>query len=262
MLEKNQYPQFFIRKKDEAKVRKEIGSVMNMEFAKAVSSQGFEVVKNALSRIVNEAISNPSNGGLSVLPETIEILFYGAKKQPDLLDSLLSLSSGSSKVVEHSINVLSIATQYCFFKGFPDDKVKNICLCALLHDIGTSGIDKTIIETDKKITEKEYLKYKKHTVLGFKQLQQYPSFDRSVEVTALEHHELLDGSGYPKGTTQISFEAMVIGLIDTYESLKYRARKYRNPLSPYAALQIIKKDVIKGKYNKDIFVDLCSCLIK
>ncbi|MCK5100598.1 MAG: diguanylate cyclase, partial [Desulfobacteraceae bacterium] len=75
-------------------------------------------------------------------------------------------------------------------------------------------------------------------------------------------HECLDGSGYPNGIKNISFEAQVIGLIDSYEPLKYRDKKFRKALNPYDALQIIRKDVIQGKYNKQVFIDLCSCLIK
>jgi type II secretory ATPase GspE/PulE/Tfp pilus assembly ATPase PilB-like protein len=65
-----------------------------------------------------------------------------------------------------------------------------------------------------------------------------------------------------KGTKDISFEAQVIGLIDSYEPLKYSDKLFRKALKPYDALQIIKEDVLKGRYNKQIFIDLCSCLIK
>ena len=60
----------------------------------------------------------------------------------------------------------------------------------------------------------------------------------------------------------LSFEAQVIGLIDSYEPLKYRDKIFRKALRPYDALQIIKQDVLQGKYNKKVFIDLCSCLIK
>ena len=53
-----------------------------------------------------------------------------------------------------------------------------------------------------------------------------------------------------------------IGATNFDESLKYSEKTFRKSLKPYDALQIIKEDVLKGKYNKQVFIDLCSCLIK
>ena len=261
-LFEHEHPQFFIHKKDEASVVKTLLSVLNIKFAKAISSKGIKVIKQTLCQVVEEALEGPLETSLSSLPETIEILFYGAKKNPDLIDALASMSSNSPKIIEHLVNVLAITAQYCFFKKFPDDQIKKLCLCALLHDIGASKIDKEIIETDEMLTDKEYEIYKTHTTIGYRDMKLYPTFDKHVALTALEHHECLDGSGYPNGIKNISFEAQVIGLIDSYEPLKYRGKKFRKALNPYDALQIIKKDVIQGKYNKKVFIDLCSCLIK
>ncbi len=90
----------------------------------------------------------------------------------------------------------------------------------------------------------------------------YPTFDKSVTKTALQHHERLDGSGYPVGTKIIAFEAQVIGLICSYDHLRHQEKIFRKALKPYKALQILKEDVIKTKYNKKVFMDLCSCLRK
>lgn len=262
MLDRNQYPQFFIRKEDEATVVKELRAVLNIKLAKSISSKGFKAIKQSLCVVVEEALSDPSDGSLSSLPETIEILLNGAKKKSNLMEALLSINSNSPKIIQHSVNVLSLTAQYCFFKKYPEDKIRRVCLCALLHDIGTAKIEKKIIEAKDKLTDKEFLIYKKHPTMGFKDIQLYPDFDKTVAHTAFEHHERLDGSGYPNRTKKISFEAQLIGLIDSYEALKYQDKTFRTTLEPYDALQIIKKDVIAGKYNKKIFVDLCSCLIK
>ena len=220
MLDKNQYPQFFIRKEDEGTVVKKLQAVLNMNLAKTISAKGINSIKQSLCKVLEEALSNPLEGSLSSLPETIEILFFGAKKNSNLLDALVSINSDSPKIIEHTINVLSITMQYCFFKKYPDDEIKKFGLCALLHDIGTSQIDNKILETNEKLTAKEFKSLKTHTIKGYKEIKSHKIFDKSVAMTALEHHELLDGSGYPSEAKQISFEAQVIGLIDSYEPLK------------------------------------------
>ncbi|CCK82052.1 metal-dependent phosphohydrolase [Desulfobacula toluolica Tol2] len=262
LLERNQYPQFFIHKEDKVSVVEKLQRVLNIKLARAISSKGLYAIKKSLCNIVEEALSGPLGVTLESLPETIEILFYGVKKNSDLLDALTAINNKSSKVVEHSVNVLALTAQYCFFKRYSEEQIKTFCLCALLHDFGSSKIDKKIIETKEKLTDKEYSIYKTHTIKGFREIELYPTFDKSIGITALEHHERLDGSGYPHGIKQISFEAQLVGLIDSYEALKYQDKTFRKALKPYDALQIIKTDVVAEKYNKAIFVDLCSCLIK
>lgn len=261
-FENNQYSDLFIRKEDEGAVAKQLQAALNIEFARAISSKGIVAIKSSLCLIVEEALSGPLETNLTSLPETIEILFYGTKKNPDLLGALVVINNKSAKVIEHSVNVLALVAQYCFFKKYSEERIKIFSLSALLHDIGLCRIEKEIIEKKERLTDKEFLIYKKHAIKGFNVLQFYPTFDKTVSITALEHHERLDGSGYPNGVKQISFESQVVGLIDSYESLKYQEKTFRQSLKPYDALQIIKKDVVLGKYNKKIFVDLCSCLIK
>ncbi len=263
MIERNQYPQFFIRKKDKAAVVQKLTSILNINLAKTISSKkGFKAIKDCLYKVVEESISNPQENGLSSLPETIEILLYGAKKNSELVNALISLNNKSSLIVQHSVNVLSLVIQYCFSKNYSEDQVRNFCLCALLHDVGVIQVGRDIIESDEELTDKKLLKYKKHPVLGFKDVQRYPEFHDSVGKTVIEHHERLDGSGYPNGKKNISYEAQVVGMIDSYEVLKYQGAGLRKNLAPFDAMQIIKQDVIGGKFNKEIFIDLCSCLTK
>jgi HD-GYP domain-containing protein (c-di-GMP phosphodiesterase class II) len=71
-------------------------------------------------------------------------------------------------------------------------------------------------------------------------------------MTALQHHERIDGSGYPNKLKCISKTAQIVGLIDCYESLTKDDRPYRNALDSFKALTILKKEVEVGKFNKKI----------
>ncbi len=262
MLDRNQYPQFFIKKEDEAQVVKQLQEVLNIKLAKAISSKGLKNIRESVCIVVEEALADPIDASLPALPETIEIILMGAKKKSGLLESLSSIKRNSTKIVDHTVNVLALTAQYCFFKKLSDDQVKKYCLAALLHDVGLAQMDKQLVETGEKLTDIEFSMYKTHTPKGYKELRKYADFDAVIGRTAFEHHERLDGSGYPSKTKDICFEAQLIGLIDSYEALKYQDKTFRKPLKSFEALQIIKKDVVTGKYNKDIFKDLCSCLIK
>ncbi len=256
------YQTLYIRKEDEATVVQFLMTTLNMQLAKNISSKGIQAIRQSICLILEEALEGPLEITLRTLPETLEILFFEARKTPGFLDALVKINSNSQKVIEHSINVLAITAQYCFFKDLDDDELRKFGLCALLHDVGTARISRKILETNEKLTDEEFEILKTHTTKGYKDIKAHSTFDRAVARTALEHHELLDGSGYPDGMTNISFQAQVIGLIDSYEPLKYRDKSFRKALKPYDALQIIKQEVLQGKYNKQVFIDLCSCLIK
>ena len=151
---------------------------------------------------------------------------------------------------------------YCCFHDVPVNTTKKLGVAALLHDIGTTDIDKTIIDSSKKLSDKEFEQYKTHTSKGHDVLKNNGQFDEIVGIVALEHHEKLDGSGYPRGIKNLSFESQLIGLIDSYEPLTYRDKDFRKAKEPFESLRLLKEEVVAKKYNKDIFKNFCACLTK
>lgn len=163
---------------------------------------------------------------------------------------------------EHTVNVTALVLQYCFFHDFSDADTAQLALCALLHDVGTSQLDKTLLETDKRLTDLEFKTFSTHPELGHDMIILNTDFDISVATVALEHHERIDGSGYPHGSKNISWDSQLVGLIDSYETLTYRNKKFRKAKKPFNSLQIIKEEVLEGKFATDIFKKFASCLIK
>ena len=219
-------------------------------------------MKTILCDIVEEALTNPSNSSLDSLPETLEILFRGYSEDRALLDNLTRISNHSPMIVNHTVNILSITMQYCFFHNLSESYTKRLGICALLHDIGSMEIEQDIIEADYRLTDKEFQRFKTHTARGYRIIRSKTNFDMDVALVALEHHEKLDGTGYPKGKTKISEASQLIGLIDSYEPLTYKKTKFRQPQKPFNSLQILKKEVMEGKYNKKMFINLCSALVR
>jgi HD-GYP domain-containing protein (c-di-GMP phosphodiesterase class II) len=77
----------------------------------------------------------------------------------------------------------------------------------------------------------------------------------------LQHHEKIDGNGYPRGINHISKTAQIVGLVDCYEALTSDDRPYRNAMDPFRALIIIKDEVLAGKFNRRIFEKFCYSLL-
>ncbi|MBI9092131.1 MAG: HD domain-containing protein [Desulfobacterium sp.] len=254
------HPPLFILTNDKRAAAKELQEALNIDLAREIASKGMKTVKVILGRIVKEALEDPCPATLDALPETIEIFFAGYAKNSELLKAMAIVASGSSLIVDHTVNVLAITMRFCFCDQLGEDRSKKIGLAALLHDIGTSEISKTILEAQRKLTDAEFDTYKTHPLKGYEIITGCGTFDPMAAEVALEHHERIDGSGYPMSATNLSFESQLIGLINSYEPLTYRDKDFRKARSPFDSLQLIKQEVLGGKFDKRIFRDLCSCM--
>ncbi|MBF0303060.1 MAG: HD domain-containing protein [Desulfamplus sp.] len=256
------YPELFIHKSYKQEASKELYKTLNISLARAISAKGLATIKALLCEVVEEALNDSLGTSFDMLPETLEILFQGYSENKSLLESLTLISSSSSLLTNHTVNVLALTMHYCIWNKFSDAEIKILGICAILHDIGLTKIERAIVETDEQLTDIQFEQFKTHTLKGYKIINNLFNFEKEIALVALEHHEKLDGSGYPKGMTDISDAAHLIGLIDSYEYMAYRDKKFRRAQKPFGAMQILKKDVMAGKYNKKMFVELCSCLTR
>ncbi len=253
----------FIRAEDRSIAVKELLNSLNMELAEKIASKGIKTVRSILCDIVEEALREPLDKSTAQrLPETVEIMFYGFSKSPQILESLADISSNSNIIIEHTVNIMSLAMLYCCTHRIPVNAAKKIGLSAMLHDIGTIQINQEILNTERRLTEKEFTIYKTHPVIGCNAINSFEGFDETVARVALEHHEKIDGSGYPNGITDLAFESKLIGLIDSYEPLTYRDKAFRKAKKPYDALSVLKQETVAGRFNKEIFKNFCTCLTR
>ena len=74
-----------------------------------------------------------------------------------------------------------------------------------------------------------------------------------VKMTTLQHHERIDGSGYPNKIKHISKTAQIVGLIDCYESLRRDDRPYKYAFDSMKALIVLESEVKAGKFSRELF---------
>ncbi len=260
--ETNKHPKLFIDSEDKNTALEEMADHLNASLADCVLSKGLNEVKAALCQIVEEALTPDQEKVLEAMPETIDILFQGYINDQASLKYLTQISNNSSLIIEHTVNVTALSLQYCFFHKFEEEKTKQMALCALLHDVGTTKIDNSILEADHRLSKKQFQTYKDHTTHGHDLIILETEFDISVATVALEHHERIDGSGYPNGIKNITMDSQIISIIDCFEPLTYRDKAFRKSKKPFDTLNLIKKEVKKGKFDKEVFKDFTSCLIR
>ena len=153
-----------------------------------------------------------------------------------------TLSEKNEREKRHSVEVAKWAKEIGVSMGLSVQKVKEIELAGLLHDIGKIAIKEDILNKPGKLTQEEYDEIKRHPESGYhilKSVDEYSSLAQCV----LEHHERFDGKGYPKGIkgSQISLIARIISVADAFEAM-IAQRPYRKSLTEEMAIEEIKKN--------------------
>ncbi|MBZ4202322.1 MAG: HD domain-containing protein [Methylovulum sp.] len=120
-----------------------------------------------------------------------------------------------------------------------DDRIHGLHLAASIHDLGKIGIPVEILTKPRKLTDIEYRLIQEHPIIGFNIIKDV-SFPWPIADIILQHHERLDGSGYPKGlkSEEILLEAKILAVADLVEAMASH-RPYRAALGMKAALSEI-----------------------
>ncbi len=188
----------YILDSDKENAMKELTKALNKDFAKKVSEGRLKDVREALATIVSEALTSGQEKNMNSLPETIEILMGRYNKDHSAMALLSGIGSNSSLLVEHTVNVTALTLQYCFFHNLSDSDTQQLALAALLHDVGCSKFKKGLVETPKRLTDEQFEIYMTHPSKGNKMITSNTNFDIAVSIVALEPHERINRSGYPK----------------------------------------------------------------
>lgn len=256
------YPDLYICETDRDQAIAELSAALNRHFKKKVSEGKLHQIRQVLAQIVEEALTPGQEQSFYALPDTLEILIDRYSDDHKAMNLLTKLGSNSATLVEHTVNVTALVLQYCFYYNLPEADIQQMAMAALLHDVGCSQFDKKLIETSRRLTDNQFETYKTHPQLGHEITKSHASFDMAIPTAIQEHHERLDGSGYPEGKNRISSYGQLIGLIDCYEALTYHSKSFRKKKKPYDTLNIIKQEVVEKKFSKDIYKRFTSCLAR
>lgn len=157
----------------------------------------------------------------------------------------------------HSANVCYYAVLLASALKYPEADLQQIAVGALLHDVGKIDIDERILLKEGPLTELERREIRKHPTSGFRKLCRRRELSQGQLLMAYQHHERIDGSGYPVGIVadEIHPWARLCAVVDVYEALTSQ-RPYRQPLSAATALSVMSKNSDK-QFDQEMF----SCWI-
>lgn len=159
----------------------------------------------------------------------------------------------------HQQRVSELATAIAREMGLPEEQVNGVHLAAIIHDLGKIHIPAEILSKPGKLSDLEYMLIKTHPQSGYDILKDV-KFPWPIADIILQHHERLDGSGYPHGLKgeQILLESKILTVADVVEAMSSH-RPYRPTLGILAALSEIERG--RGSLYEPAVADACMRLI-
>jgi len=193
------------------------------------------LVKNMMTG--HKFISSPE---IEEVKATVEKIIGELLRNNDIVYSLSDIKSLDDYTFQHSVNVCILSTITGISLGFGEERLKELAVGAILHDIGKMCISKEILHKPGQLTISEFEEIKKHTVYGYEMLRKNDNLGLASAYIAFGHHERYDGSGYPlqlKGNN-IEIYCRIVAVADVYDALT-SDRVYRKRLRPNEVYEYI-----------------------
>ncbi len=189
---------------------------------------------------------------LDVLPlvpisDKAKEIIFELKEHKDLLLNINSeVKKADSYVIHHSIKTTFLVLAIADFLKFPIHKQIEIGIAAMLHKLGMLLLPSQLYEKHGALSIKELQVIRTHPVISYKTLKK-AEFPVSIYIAVLEHHEHINGSGYPRKLTgnKISLNGKILAVASAFAAATTK-RPYRSGLDGHSGIM----DLLKGKGTK------------
>lgn len=239
--------------------------------AQKQAEESIQKINEELDRRVTER-----TGELETANKALQIEIKERKRtQADLSKSLEELQTAMMSVIRtlsttlemrdpytsgHQLRVADLSVAIAREMGLNEEVIEGIRAAAIIHDIGKISIPAEILSKPDKLSDIEFNLIKTHPEKGY-DIIKHVKFPWPISDAILQHHERIDGSGYPHGLKgdEIIVQARIIGVADVVEAMASH-RPYRPALGIKTALEEIQRQ--KGKYFDPDIADICLKLFR
>ena len=180
-------------------------------------------IQKTLKHQVGELLANTQQGidiNTQKIKYSVLELVDSVLRNPDALILLSNLRDKDEFASSHSLNVCIHSIAFGRYLGMNKEKLFELGLAGLLHDIGEICVSQNILEKGGNLTPDEQKIMQNHTSQGAEILKHTEGVFPSTIETALSHHERFNGSGFPQGLNWTQFDSVtkIVSIVDVYES--------------------------------------------
>lgn len=161
-----------------------------------------------------------------------------------------ALSNYVDWLYTHSIDVAMISLMMAAEMGYSDEELTNLGIGTMLHDVGKLLVPKSIIQKPESLTDMEMSLVRQHCELGMSSLESFNLPKEYMDIV-MQHHERLDGSGYPKGLkgSEIGRNSRIVMIADAVDAIT-SYRPYSQPQSIDVAIKKLRNE--DDKYPQEL----------
>jgi len=195
---------------------------------------------------------------LDTIINLVNTRIYPRLSQKDSFIQLHTDGPAGDYLYRHALDVAFLSGYLGGWLGYGDSEIWNLTLAGLIHDIGKTRIKFEMLSKPNKLNLEEFNIVKMHANYSHELLAQTGIVPNAVLDAVLQHHERMDGSGYPYGRSneEINMLARIVAIADVYDAL-ISNRYYRKGVSPKEAIQIMMFQM-EGQLDTHVL----ACLIE
>jgi len=229
-----------------------------------------EIDKRAAQRLFNEAknlqskyfkqLQHGESINLQPMERAAEGLINSLESQSNALLCLAKIRAKDKYLMEHSLNVGMLLAYFGRFLGMNKNQQKQLLMGGMLHDIGKINTPDEVLHKPGKLTDEEFGIMRQHVVHSYQILKAQEGVSSVMLDIARNHHERLDGKGYPnqlKGE-QLSETTRMANIVDCYDALT-ADRVYKSGMPPTAAFRILLAGV-DTQFDKVLVEKFIRCM--
>ncbi|MBS1142596.1 MAG: hypothetical protein H6R14_2 [Proteobacteria bacterium] len=187
----------------------------------AVRARRLHTEANKLARLVMDDLRLGQEIQMDRVEPVIDSMMESVFRNQNALLPLARLKNLDDYTFEHSVGVSALLIVFGRVMKLPKETIKDLALGGLLHDIGKAQIPDAILNKPGKLSDDEFRLIQSHVDKGLRLLKGMPGISEVVRQVVAEHHERMDGSGYPNKLAgqQISLYGQMAAIVDVYDAM-------------------------------------------
>ena len=243
------------QERKEAQISRQQQQARALQKAAADFQQALATVKGIVSDVKRNG-----DGAISNANRLVDALVDAINGRDDVVLQLINDDSTDGGIYHHSLNVAVLSVMLASAAELAPEQIHLAGLAGLFHDLGKSRIPMAVLKKTHDITQAEKNLIAQHPKYGEELAQTLAGLPEDVTAVIAQHHERLDGSGYPQGLNgdAISPLAQLVAVANEYDSLCH-GHRHSPPMAPDRVLSSLFKEG-QTRFNKDYVQHLVRVL--